>query len=137
MNKIKQIKDKKVLEEKYKNGTPSDPSELSGIYKITMLTGFLPDLSSFGHIKTFYHLPNTAGCNSFNGWFKWGYFRVYLDNEKSPPKTVINYNQKTNWLSKRIIDTVVAITPKQLYLGKFHYMIFGKPRFIGYFMMEK
>lgn len=136
MNKF--IRKKEALEKIYKSGISPNPSELRGIYKITMLTGFLPDLSRFGHVKQFYHLfLNVSGYNMFDYWFKWGYFRVYLDNKKSPPETVINYNQKKNWVSKKIIDTIVTVTPNQLYLGKFHYVIFGKRRFIGYFEMEK
>ena len=121
------------LEKTYQNGTPPNPSELWGVYKIKMLTGIFPDLSRFGHIKKFYSMnSNVVGCNSFNHHFKWGYFKVYTSS-----KTVIDYDLKVNWFSRRIKDNVVTITPQKLYLGKFYYMIFGKPRFIGYFTMEK
>ncbi|MBI2591608.1 MAG: hypothetical protein HYW34_02940 [Candidatus Brennerbacteria bacterium] len=137
------LKNKEILSEIYKNGSSPDPIELKGIYKITMQTGIIPNLSWLGHIKTFSHFIspynfNVVGCNSFNGWFRWGYFEVqrhYLS--VSPFFTVIDYDLKANWLSRRIKDTIVTIMPKQLYLGKFHYMIFGKPRFLGYFTMER
>lgn len=135
-------KDAAALNKMYEEGLSPDPDELQGDYDIQMLTGIIPDFSRIGHIKRFYHYRGdhtvniVSGHNVFAGKLPWGYF-LALKEQWSRMETVINYGSSGNWFSGRIRDTLSTVEAGRVYLGKFHLVIFGKPRFFGFFSMIK
>ncbi|NOY35426.1 MAG: hypothetical protein GXP44_00650 [bacterium] len=132
-------KNKRALDEIFKNAESLDPSELSGEYFVDMLTG-LPSLKRFNHRKIFrQENGQTIGCNIIFKNKKWGCF--FLEQtaglKEGDAKTTINYDTPQNSLiTKRIRDCIKKIGDN-LYLGRFNYILFGKPRFLGYFSLTK
>ena len=115
--------------------------DFNGEYYVNMLT-VLPSLRRFSHRKVFYHDNNRViGYNVLFSNKIWGHF--YLENGACREidcldAAVINYNRTENsFISKRIIDYIRCVEKDFLYLGRFNYFLMGKPRFLGYFSLEK
>jgi hypothetical protein len=130
--------DKEALGRLLRLCPPSLPSDLDGTYYVKMLTGIIPDFSAFGHRKNFRHEGRAVvGENIFWEKTAWGSFRVVVRMWDEGSRTVIDYDTPQNTFSRRIRDTIVTVQKGRLYLGKFHLVICGKPRFIGFFTLTK
>jgi hypothetical protein len=133
-------KDNKELTSIIKKARVPDPFEFSGEYAGDMRT-ILPSLKKFSHRKFFFTENNQV--KGYNILFQkkiWGHF--YLERGTcldlgSADVLVINYAKRENSFSYRVIDYVRCIEDKTLYLGRFNYVLFGKPRFLGYFTLTK
>ena len=115
-----------------------DLSEFKGEYLVDMVTG-LPSLRVFSHRKVFALREGVVvGHNVLFGGLRWGgFFMEYADH--GPSKVaVINYDRPGNtFITKKIRDHVRCMTKGALYLGRFNYLCAGRPRFLGYFVLEK
>lgn len=137
-NIFKIPRNRKALDQFYLTGKSPHPNELEGTYTVQMLTGIIPDFSWLGHTKNFRHTANgVEGENRFGAGFKWGKFCVQEQNWPNGMQTVIDYAQPSNLFSRGIRDTLVIVEPGRAYLGKFHYIFGGRPRFFGYFSLIK
>lgn len=117
-----------------------DVAEFHGEYFVDMLT-VLPSLKKFSHRKIFFAENNQV--KGYNILFRkkiWGHFyleRGTCGDLDSADVLVINYARRENSFSYRMIDYVRCVEDKTLYLGRFNYIIFGKPRFLGYFTLSR
>lgn len=124
----------------FRNAAPPVLSELSGEYRVDMLTVF-PSLKRFSHRKIFYKKDDVVlGYNLLFGK-TWGRFYV---EEEIPGKgdnrkvAVINYNVTENLYPFRMIrDHVRYAESHGLYVGRFYYQVLGRLFFLGYFSLEK
>ncbi len=127
------------LTEIFRNAATPDISEFSGEYLVDMLTVF-PSLKRFSHRKVFY-LENDK-VSGYNVLLSrtWGHFFLEEGICKKPDSlkaAVINYNRRENiFLTRRIRDHVRRIE-KDIYLGRFNYLFYGRLYFLGYFLLEK
>ena len=128
------------LTEIFKNAGIPDIFEFHGEYLVDMLT-VLPSLKNFSHRKVFFTENNRV--KGYNILFRkkiWGHFFLEHGTYKGKDPLdvlVINYARRENSFSFRMIDYVRCIEDDTLYLGRFNYMLFGKPRFLGYFTLSK
>lgn len=125
------------LTEIFKNAWVPDIFEFHGEYLVDMLT-VLPSLKNFSHRKTF--LTENKQVKGYNILFRkkiWGYFYLEHGMYRGLDVIVINYARKENSFSFRMIDYVRCVEEGILYLGRFNYIVFGKPRFLGYFTLSK
>ncbi len=127
------------LTEIFRNAALPDISEFSGEYLVDML-GFFPSFKRFSHRKVFY-LKN-GRVSGHNVLFNrtWGHFFLEEGTCNAPyllKTAVINYDRKENtFLIRRIRDHVRRVE-QGLYIGKFNYVFYGQPHFLGYFSLEK
>ncbi len=135
---MKLPKVKRALDKVFKKAESPNSAELNGEYFVDMLTG-IPSLKRLNHRKIFRRKNGqTIGCNIILKNKRWG--RFFLEqtvgaSERS--ELIINYDVPKNlFISKRIRDEVRQVG-NGLYLGRFNYILFGKPRFLGYFSLEK
>lgn len=131
-------KDKRALGEIFKTAETPNPSEFQGEYFVDMLTA-LPSLRKLNHRKIFYQENGrTFGCNVILKNKKWGRFFVeQTGGESGRLETIINYGVPENsFISKNIRDQIRRVE-SGLYIGRFNYILFGKPRFLGYFSLIK
>jgi hypothetical protein len=125
------------LTEIFKNARVPDIFEFQGEYLVDMLT-VLPSLKNFSHRKTFLtENRQVKGCNILFKKKIWGHFFLEHGTWRGLDVLVINYARKENSFSFRMIDYVRCVKKGTLYLGRFNYMLFGKPRFLGYFTLSK
>ena len=128
------------LTEIFKTARVPRAMEFHGEYFVDMLT-VLPSLKTFSHRKFFYTENNAVkGYNILLHKTIWGHF--FLEHgtyeDESAAVLVINYARKENhFFSYRMIDYVRCVEDDTLYLGRFNYILFGKPRFLGYFSLSK
>ena len=129
------------LSEIFKTARVPRAQEFHGEYLVDMLT-VLPSLKKYSHRKVFYTEHNTV--KGYNILFQkkiWGHFFLEhgtYEDEDSLEVLVINYARKENrFFSYRMIDYVRCVENDTLYLGRFNYILFGKPRFLGYFTLLK
>lgn len=119
---------------------PAGP-ELKGEYFVNMLTG-LPSLRLFSHRKLFYQEnKRVLGYNVLFRKARWGHFFLEkgickeMDNLEV---LTINYQQgKNSSFTNKIRDYLRCVEKGNLYLGRFNYILMGKPRFLGYFSLSK
>lgn len=109
-------------------------------WKVTMLTGWFPNLSGewFRHRKSFIRVGDTySGCNKFFRNTRWGYFDIapqvtYKGDLK--PALLLNYGVEANsFLTKPIYDLVRTTGCPNILIGRFYY----KDDFSGYFSLTK
>jgi hypothetical protein len=129
------------LTEILKNARVPDIVEFKGEYFVDMLT-VLPSLKKLSHRKVFSNENNLVqGYNILLNNRIWGHFFLEhgtCEDVDSADAIVINYARKENsFFSYRMIDYVRCVEDETLYLGRFNYMLFGKPRFLGYFTLSK
>jgi hypothetical protein len=128
------------LTEIFKNARVPDALEFHGEYLVDMLT-VLPSLKKYSHRKVFYTEHNMV--KGYNILFQkkiWGHFFLEhgtCEDKDSAAVLVINYARRENYFSYRMIDYVRCVEDDTLYLGRFNYILFGKPRFLGYFTLLK
>jgi len=122
----------------FRNAPVPALSEFQGEYFVDMLT-MLPSLRSFSHRKVFRkEAAGIRGCNVLLRDLPLGRFFV----EESACEgfdgsaLLINYNVPENILFRRVRDYVRRVD-KDLYLGRFNILLFGKPRFLGYFTLTR
>jgi hypothetical protein len=124
----------------FKNASTPDMSELDGEYLVDMLTVW-PSFKRFSHRKIIYREDNRV--KGYNVLFNkiWGHFAVKegicreVDSLKAAE---INYNRPENMFHvRRIRDHIRCVEKGTLYIGRFNYEFFGRPRFLGYFSLEK
>jgi hypothetical protein len=130
------------LKEAFAAGTAPDPAELRGYFKIKLVTGILPDIRFFRHMKFFPMGVETKGrgFNEFLGFIRIGNFiiekadSILGDNQKV---LRIIYNRKGNpfWL-KPLNDEIKKISDGY-YLGRGVFLIMGKAFNSFYFSVEK
>lgn len=125
------------LNEIFKNARTPDIFEFNGEYFVNMLTG-IPSLKRFFHRKVFYPKNNKIlGYNLFFNNMKWGSFFLEQRSYNEGKVIVINYDKKENsFITDKIRDYVRRVD-KEIYLGRFNYLFFGKPLFLGYFSLTK
>ena len=117
-----------------------DIFEFHGEYFVDMLT-VLPSLKRISHRKVFYTENNQV--RGYNILFQkkiWGHFFLEHGTYKGKDTLdvlVINYARRENSFSYRMIDYVRCVEDDTLYLGRFNYVLFGKPRFLGYFTLSR
>lgn len=118
-----------------------DIFEFRGEYFVDMLT-VLPSLKRFTHRKVF--LTEHNKVKGYNILFRkkiWGHFFLEhgtCEDVDSADAIVINYASRENsFFSYRMIDYVRCVENDTLYLGRFNYMLFGKPQFLGYFTLSR
>ncbi len=130
--------DKRALDKIFKDAEIPNPSEFQGEYFVDMLTA-LPSLKKFSHRKTFRREENkTIGRNILFKGKKWGHFFLeQTGGESGRSKTIINYDVPENSFITRRIRDEVRRAGNGAYLGRFNYIFFGKPRFLGYFSLVK
>ncbi|MFC1520914.1 hypothetical protein ACFL6Y_00755 [Elusimicrobiota bacterium] len=128
------------LEIIFKNAAVPEIAAFTGEYFVDMLT-IMPSVRIFNHTKKLY-MQNSKlfGYNVVFG-IKWGYFSIEegVCEELGSAKTaVIDYSSRGNtFLTNKIIDYVRCVEDGNLYLGRFNYRVCGKPRFAGYFSLER
>ena len=124
----------------FKNARVPDIDKFKGEYFVDMLT-VLPSLKKLSHRKVFFNENNLVqGHNILLNNRIWGHFFLEhgtCEDVDSADTIVINYARRENSFSFRMIDYVRCVEDDTLYLGRFNYMIFGKPRFLGYFTLSK
>jgi len=130
----------KALNKIFLHARDPDIAELHGEFRVDILS-FLPSLKSLSHRKVIYTKGKTLmGHNVLSGR-KWGHFLLAENTikESSTLKAVrLSYDQEDNFfLIKHIRDYIRCIEKNSLYIGKFYYMVFGRPFLIGYFSLEK
>lgn len=122
----------------FKNARVPDIVEFKGEYFVDMLT-VLPSLKKLSHRKVFINENNLVqGYNILLNNRIWGHFFLEhgtCEDVDSVDAIVINYARRENSISFRMIDYVRCVEDETLYLGRFNYMLFGKPRFLGYFTL--
>jgi hypothetical protein len=117
-----------------------DIFEFHGEYYVDMLT-VLPSLKRISHRKAFFTENNQV--RGYNILFRkkiWGHFFLEhgtCDDIDSADVLVINYARRENSCSYKMIDYVRCVEDDTLYLGRFNYILFGKPRFLGYFTLSR
>ncbi len=130
----------KELREVFINGTTPSPAELSGEYLVDMLTVW-PSLKRFYHCKVIYKKEKRVEGHNLVFNRIWGRFIVEEDicvDVDSVKVALINYDRPENSLLIRgIRDHIRCLKRDALYIGRFNYMLFGRPRFLGYFSLEK
>jgi hypothetical protein len=130
--------DNHSLTEIFKDATMPNIDDFSGEYYVYMLTG-LPSFRRFGHRKIFYtESGKVVGHNVIK--IPWGHFSLEAGVSDLDGKgvVVIDYKRSENsFISKRIRDHVRCIGEGNLYIGRFNYMLMGKPYFIGYFLLSR
>ena len=134
-------KNNRELNEIFKKAAMSKISDFQGEYFVDMLTG-LPSLKKISHRKVFYPRNNEIlGHNLIFSNKIWGCFFVEegICKELNGLRVaIINYDRKKNsFISNRIRDYVRCIEHPALFLGRFNYIFWGKPRFLGYFSLLK
>ncbi len=129
------------LDKSFKEAGTPDISEFSGEYAVDMLT-LIPSLRRFSHRKVFYQRNNrTEGHNVLLNNTTWGSF--FLEQSicrelGSLNVVLINYNRDGNsFITRGIRDYLRCVEKDTLYLGRFNYIVLGKPRFRGYFSLTK
>lgn len=128
------------LAEIFRKASLPDVSEFRGEYLVDVLTGF-PSFKRFSHRKVFY--PSAGRVSGHNVLFKrkWGHFFTeegVCESAGLIRATVINYDRKENSFPVRgIRDYVRCVEKDVLYIGRSHYLIFGRLYFMGYFLLEK
>lgn len=129
------------FEEIFKSAEVPDISEFSGEYTVDMLT-ILPSLRKFAHRK-YFSLENgkVIGYNMLFSKKVWGHFFVekgVCEELGSMKVAVINYNVPKNPpIFRRMRDEIRCVKKGSLYIGRFNYLIKGKPHFFGYFSLSK
>ncbi|MCK4665176.1 hypothetical protein KAU33_00400 [Candidatus Dependentiae bacterium] len=139
---MKLPRNNKKLDQLFQNSTPAKVKDFSsGQFYIDMLT-ITPTLRWMKHRKVFKQTPGGIfGNNILLKKNNWGNF--FLEEKKcikfpELKVVVINYDSKENsFLSNIIRDEVRYIKAGEIYLGRFNLVLFGKPRFWGYFSMTK
>jgi len=132
--------DNKKLTKIFIKARVPDAFEFQGEYQVDMLT-VLPSLKKFSHRKFFF--TETNQVKGYNILFRkkiWGHFFLEHGTYKGKDTLdvlVINYARRENSFSFRMIDYVRCVENDTLYLGRFNYMLFGKPRFLGYFTLSR
>lgn len=129
------------LDEIFKNAAAPESSEFEGEYFVDMLTG-LPSLRIFSHRKIFYREnEQIRGYNLLFEDFRWGCF--FIEQGKiceldSRGIIIINYDRKENsFISGKVRDYIRCLEKNRLHLGRFNYILAGKPRFLGYFSLKR
>jgi hypothetical protein len=139
MNNVKLPENNLRLTEIFRNAACPDISELSGEYIVDMLTVF-PSLKRLSHRKVFCLENNrVSGYNVLLG-IRWG--RFYLEEAicrepDSLKAAVINYDRKENTFFIRRIRDHIRRIERDIYLGRFNYLLYGRLYFLGYFSLEK
>jgi hypothetical protein len=115
-------------------GSQGEPAR----YLVTMASGIIPNMGRWPlwHHKKFRSVGGfVRGCNAFAlGDAKWGDFRL----EEMIGSLLINYDVPTNgWFSRRIRDHIRATDDPNVMIGKFHFKIFGRECFLGYFFLTR
>jgi hypothetical protein len=130
----------KKLNKIFLNARNPDIAELQGEFIVDILS-FLPSLKSLSHRKVMYTTAEIQlGHNVLSGR-KWGFFLLAEDSfkESGARKAVrLSYDLEDNlFLIKHIRDYIRCIEKNSLYIGKFYYIVFGRPFLIGFFSLEK
>ena len=117
-------------------------NELNGEYRVDMLTGPIPNMRGIGHRKIFAGTNGAVrGCNIVFSKARWGDFfleKAACSDPGELPALLINYDVPENGcVTKRIRDQVRRLDEYGHYLGRFYMTLFGKPRFLAYFMLTK
>jgi len=134
------LKDGWTLREMFKDAAPPDISELNSEYLVDMLT-LWPSFRRFAHRKVIYQ--EAAGAAGYNILFNkiWGRFVIEegITAGADPLRVaVINYNRADNsFVTRGIRDHIRCVEQGTVYIGRFHYAFAGRPRFLGYFSLEK
>lgn len=112
----------------YNLGATPNIEELPGKYEVKML-GWMKWFPRNHKFVTRY-----IGFNELCGRMLWGRFIVRDWVFKS---LLLDYDVPGNGiLSRRIRDYIRKLTDN-VYIGKFCYVLFGKPRFLGYFILRR
>jgi len=137
---MKLPKNNRKLTEIFKQAETPKISEFRGKYFVDMLTGF-PTLKKFSHRKIFYPESNKVfGHNVILANKIWGHFFLeegICEKIDSLKVVVINYKREKNFFISRGIRDYVRRIEDDLFLGRFNYLLMGKPRFLGYFTLSK
>ena len=116
-----------------------DLSDLSGEYLVNVV--MVPGYRSFIHRKVFYREHNKVLGYNLLFHKTWGHFSVEEGSVAAPDSlnvAVINYNRPENTMMiRRIRDHIRCVKRDTLYIGRANYLVCGKPRFLGYFTLEK
>ena len=128
------------LKEIFSKAAAPEMVDLNGEYLVDMLTVF-PSFKRFSHRKVIYQDNGSVLGYNFLFGKKWGYFFIEEDICRAVDSvnvTVINYNRPENILPIRgIRDQLRCVDKGNLYIGRFNYLLAGKPSFLGYFSLEK
>lgn len=129
----------KELDTAFMDAGHPDLSDFSGEYLVNIL--MVPGYRSFIHRKIFYRANNKV--LGYNVLFNktWGHFNVEDGSVTVPDPlnvAVINYNRPENcFLIRGIRDHIRCLKRDALYIGRANYLVYGTPRFLGYFTLEK
>jgi len=129
----------KELKAAFVNAGDPDLSDLTGEYIVNIV--ILPGYRAFIHRKVFY--TDSGKVLGYNLLFHktWGHFSVEEGAATAPDSlnvAVINYNRPENpFPIRRIRDHIRCVKREILYIGRANYLLYGKPRFLGYFTLEK
>lgn len=116
----------------FKQGYCPDLEEFDGRYEVKMLgwLKFFPD-----------NYKVVLACNGVNrlwGNKTWGHFEVRWWAMEDAGKCLwLNYSVPGNGIITRRIRDLIRQLSDEFYIGKFHYVLFGKPRFLGYFILRR
>lgn len=121
------------------NAADPDLSHLRGEYLVNIL--MVPGYSMLNHRKVFYAENDTIYGYNILFHKTWGRFRIEDGYAALPDPlnvAVINYNRSENsFLIRRIRDHIRCVQKNKLYIGRANYLLRGRPRFLGYFSLEK
>ena len=112
----------------YNLGTTPNIEELPGKYEVKMLGWMRWFPPNYKEIRA------NRGVNLLFGQKRWGRFIV---RDWLFKNLLLDYDVPGNGiLSRRIRDYVRKLTDN-VYIGEFCYVLFGKPRFLGYFILRR
>jgi hypothetical protein len=129
----------RALREVFIGAAAPDISGLTGEYLVDMLTAW-PSFKRFDHRKVFYKEGNKVLGHNVLFNVPWGRFFIEEDICKdlgSVKVAVINYNRPENLFHVRPIRDHIRTVEKGVYIGRFNYLLSGRPIFLGYFSLEK
>ncbi len=133
-------KSSRTLKQMFKDAAPPDIAHLGGEYLVDMLT-LWPSFRRFAHRKVIYR--EDTGVAGYNVLFNkiWGRFTIEEGtgtDTGSLQVAIINYNRADNsFVTRGIRDHIRCVKQGTVYIGRFHYQFAGRPRFLGYFSLEK
>jgi len=130
------------LKEAFSSGISPDPAELRGYFKVRLVTGILPDIRFFRHLKFFPMGVETSGggFNEFLGVIRIGNFIIksqesILGDGQKVLRIVYNRTGNPFWL--RPLNDELKKISDGYYLGRGVFLINGKAINTFYFSVEK
>lgn len=116
-------------------------NSLTQIWSVKMVTGPIPNMSYWpiSHRKVFYGNPLSRAVNGWNlTSYPWGFFGTWAAGLGRSASRYLDYDRKENGpILRRVADKIRTTDDPNVMVGKFFYLLFDKPRFLGYFTLTR